>query len=63
VAVGVGVAIVLALRAVARTARLEQMPLEVGDHSAEEHALLSEHIVAYRLPLRWSPMDVYRLRS
>lgn len=49
VAVGIGVAIVLALRAVARTARLEEVPLESGDHSAEEHALLSEHIVAYRL--------------
>lgn len=49
VAVGIGVAIVLALRAVARTARIEQVPLETGDHSAEEHALLAEHIVAYRL--------------
>lgn len=49
VAVGIGVAIVLALRAVARTARLQQVPLEPGDHTAEEHALLAEHIVAYRL--------------
>ncbi|MCW2640745.1 MAG: sodium-independent anion transporter [Dactylosporangium sp.] len=49
VAVGIGVAMVLALRAVARSARLEQVPLEAGDHSAEEHALLAEHIVAYRL--------------
>ncbi|GAA3343199.1 SulP family inorganic anion transporter [Amorphoplanes nipponensis] len=49
VAVGIAVAIVLALRAVARTARIEQVPLEAGDHSAEEHALLAEHIVAYRL--------------
>ncbi|GAB1688624.1 SulP family inorganic anion transporter [Krasilnikovia sp. M28-CT-15] len=49
VAVGLGVAVVLALRAVARTARLEQVPLEPGDNSAEEHALLAEHIVAYRL--------------
>ncbi|GIJ51439.1 sulfate permease [Virgisporangium aliadipatigenens] len=49
VAVGLGVAVVLALRAVARTARLEQVPLEPGDHSAEEHQLLAEHIVAYRL--------------
>jgi SulP family sulfate permease len=49
VAVGIGVAVVLALRAVARTARLEQVPLEPGDHSAEEHQLLTEHIVAYRL--------------
>lgn len=49
VGVGVGVAVILALRDVARSARLEVVPLEAGDHSAEEHALLSEHIVAYRL--------------
>ncbi|MGC5306845.1 SulP family inorganic anion transporter [Micromonospora zamorensis] len=49
VAVGVGVAVVLALRAVARSARLEQVPLDPGEHSAEEYALLTEHIVAYRL--------------
>ncbi|MET8353385.1 MULTISPECIES: SulP family inorganic anion transporter [unclassified Micromonospora] len=49
VAVGVGVAVVLALRAVARSARLEQVPLDPEEHSAEEYALLSEHIVAYRL--------------
>jgi len=49
VGVGVGVAVVLALRAVARSARLDKVPLEAGDHTAEEHALLSEHIVAYRL--------------
>ncbi|MEU5939437.1 SulP family inorganic anion transporter [Micromonospora sp. NPDC047548] len=49
VAVGVGVAIVIALRAVARTARVERVPLDAGEHSAEEHALLADHIVAYRL--------------
>ncbi|MEH0840996.1 SulP family inorganic anion transporter [Micromonospora sp. CPCC 205711] len=49
VAVGIAVAVVLALRAVARSARLEQVPLDRGEHSAEEHALLAEHIVAYRL--------------
>ncbi|WP_250446172.1 SulP family inorganic anion transporter [Actinotalea sp. C106] len=48
VIIGIAVAALLALRAVARSARLEQVPLEVGDYSAEEHALLSEHIVAYR---------------
>jgi SulP family sulfate permease len=48
VAVGIGLAIVLALRAVARTAQLEQVPLEVGDHSAEEQRLFAQHIVAYR---------------
>ena len=49
VAVGVGVAVVLALRAVAASASLDEVPLETGDHSAAERALLSEHIVAYRL--------------
>jgi SulP family sulfate permease len=49
VAVGVGVAIVLALRAVAQSARLDEMPLDTGDHSDEERALLAQHIVAYRL--------------
>ncbi|RGC69882.1 C4-dicarboxylic acid transporter DauA [Micromonospora sp. MW-13] len=49
VAVGIAVAIVIALRAVARSAKLEQVPLDRGEHSAEEHALLDAHIVAYRL--------------
>ena len=49
VAVGVGVAVVLALRAIAASASLDEVPLETGDHSAAEHALLAEHIVAYRL--------------
>ena len=49
VAVGVAVAVVLALREVARSAQLESMPLDRGDHSEEEHALLAQHIVAYRL--------------
>lgn len=48
VAVGLGVAMVIALRAVARSARLEQVPLDTGDHSAEERRLLEAHIVAYR---------------
>ncbi|MGW2486159.1 SulP family inorganic anion transporter [Streptomyces sp. NPDC001606] len=49
VIIGLVVAGALALRAVAGQARLEQVPLDRGDHSAEEHALLAEHIVAYRL--------------
>jgi SulP family sulfate permease len=48
VAVGVGVAVVLALRTIARSARLDEVPLDGGDHSEEERALLAEHIVAYR---------------
>ncbi|KAB1149762.1 SulP family inorganic anion transporter [Streptomyces luteolifulvus] len=49
VIIGLMVAGTLALRAVAKQARLDQVPLDPGDHSAEEHALLAEHIVAYRI--------------
>ncbi|WP_406446921.1 SulP family inorganic anion transporter [Streptomyces sp. NBC_01613] len=49
VIIGLVVAGGLALRAVAIQARLDQVPLDRGDHSAEEHALLAEHIVAYRI--------------
>ncbi|WP_433605533.1 SulP family inorganic anion transporter [Prescottella agglutinans] len=49
VAVGVGFAAILALRAVAKSARIEQVPLESDDHMTEEHELLREHIVAYRI--------------
>ncbi|RSS13985.1 SulP family inorganic anion transporter [Streptomyces sp. WAC08401] len=49
VVIGLAVAGALALRAVAKQARLDQVPLDHGDHSAEEHALLAEHIVAYRI--------------
>ncbi|MFJ9865434.1 SulP family inorganic anion transporter [Streptomyces sp. NPDC101165] len=49
VILGLVVAGALALGAVARQARLDQMPLDRGDHTAEEHALLAEHIVAYRI--------------
>lgn len=52
VLIGLAVAGALALRAVAKQARLHQVPIAAdvsGDHSAEEHALLAEHIVAYRI--------------
>ncbi|RFU38101.1 SulP family inorganic anion transporter [Actinomadura logoneensis] len=49
VAVGVAVAVLLALRDVARTARLRPVPLQGGDHTAAEQSLLEDHIVAYRL--------------
>ncbi|BCJ58053.1 SulP family inorganic anion transporter [Micromonospora endophytica] len=64
VAVGVGVAVVVALRAVARAARLEQVPLDTGEHTAEEQALLAEHIVAYRLdgPLFFAAAHNFLLR-
>ncbi|MET9487339.1 SulP family inorganic anion transporter [Nocardia sp. NPDC006630] len=49
VAVGVGIAVLLAVRVIAKEARLHQVPLDDSDHLVEEHALLDEHIVAYRL--------------
>ena len=49
VALGVAIAVVLALRSVSRSAGAAQVPLDPSDHDGEEHALLSEHIVAYRI--------------
>ncbi|WP_112237516.1 SulP family inorganic anion transporter [Kribbella monticola] len=52
VLLGLIVAGALALRAVARSASVRQMPLHPdlpGDHTQEERALLDEHIVAYRI--------------
>lgn len=49
VVVGLGVAIVIALRSVARSASLEEVTLDHTDHSREERELLGQHIVAYRL--------------
>lgn len=52
VILGLLVAGALALRSVARSAQIRQMPLHPdlpGDHTAEERALLDEHIVAYRI--------------
>ena len=46
---GVAIAVVLALRSVSRSALLEQVPLDPADHDGEEHKLLAEHIVAYRI--------------
>ncbi|MDX6277976.1 MAG: sulfate permease, SulP family [Nocardioidaceae bacterium] len=49
VGVGIAIAILLALRSVAREAKLDTVAIEPGDYSTEEHSLLSEHIVAYRV--------------
>jgi SulP family sulfate permease len=52
VIIGLVIAGALALRAVARQARLDQVDFKPdlpGEHSDEEYELLSEHIVAYRL--------------
>lgn len=39
----------VALRQTARTARLDEVPLDEADHTHEEQDLLDQHIVAYRL--------------
>jgi sulfate permease, SulP family len=49
VLIGLVTAGFFALRQTARSARLEEMPLDEEDHSDEERSLLDEHIVAYRL--------------
>lgn len=46
---GLLIAGALALRSIARAARVEEVPLDPVDHHAEEHDLLAEHIVAYRI--------------
>lgn len=49
VLIGLVVAGFFALQQTARSAHLEEMPLDEADHGDEEQALLDEHIVAYRL--------------
>jgi SulP family sulfate permease len=49
VEIGIAVAVVLTLRKVARAATLTETPLPVELDDAEEHRLLDEHIVAYRI--------------
>ncbi|MER5743269.1 SulP family inorganic anion transporter [Streptomyces sp. NPDC002225] len=49
VIIGLAAAGALALRSVAGQARMDEIPLDHDDHNGEEHVLLAEHIVAYRL--------------
>jgi MFS superfamily sulfate permease-like transporter len=49
VVVGLVVAALYALRQVSKSARVNEMPLDIADHSEEEQALLNEHVIAYRL--------------
>ncbi|MDO8732634.1 MAG: SulP family inorganic anion transporter [Actinomycetota bacterium] len=49
VVVGLVVASLYALRQMSKSARLDEVPLDIADHSAEEQALLNEHVIAYRL--------------
>jgi SulP family sulfate permease len=49
VEIGVAAAAVLALRSVARTTAFTETPITFEVDDADEHALLAEHIVAYRI--------------
>ena len=49
VVVGLAIAGLYALREVARSAQVDELSLESSDYTAEEQALLDEHVVAYRL--------------
>jgi len=49
VILGLIVAGAFALQQMARSARMDEIELDHGDHTAEEQALFDEHIVAYRL--------------
>jgi SulP family sulfate permease len=49
VEIGVAVAALLALRSVARTTSLTETPVPVEIDDSDEHELLREHIVAYRI--------------
>lgn len=49
VVVGLVVAALYALRQVSQSAHVDEMPLDIADHSVEEQALLNEHVIAYRL--------------
>lgn len=49
VEIGVAAAAILALRNVARTTALTETPVDLEVDDAEEHELLREHIVAYRI--------------
>ncbi|MCW2857885.1 MAG: ychM 2 [Marmoricola sp.] len=70
VLIGLVIAGFFALRQTARTARIDEVPLEDGDvldhadHSAEERRLLDEHIVAYRIdgPLFFAAAHDFLLR-
>jgi len=49
VIIGLVIAGLYALNQVAKSARVDEIPLDGSDHTAEEQELLDEHVVAYRL--------------
>lgn len=48
VLIGLGVAVIVALRNYARISKVEELPLDTSDHEDEERALLDRHVIAYR---------------
>ncbi len=49
VIIGMAIAGIYALRQVAKSARIDEIPLDQSDHSDAEWELLKEHVVVYRL--------------
>jgi SulP family sulfate permease len=49
VIIGMAIAGIYALRQVAKSARIDEIPFDQSDHSDAEWELLKEHVVAYRL--------------
>jgi SulP family sulfate permease len=49
VVIGLAIASLYALKQLSASARVDEVPLDTSDHSADEQALLNEHVVAFRL--------------
>jgi len=49
VVIGMAIAGIYALRQVAKSARIDEIPFDQSDHSEAEWELLKQHVVAYRL--------------
>ena len=49
VVIGLAIAGLYALKQLSDSARVEKVPLDTSDHTADEQALLNEHVVAFRL--------------
>lgn len=49
VIVGMAIAALAALRQMSKSARIDELDLDTGDHSAEEQELLTQNVIAYRL--------------
>jgi MFS superfamily sulfate permease-like transporter len=49
VVIGLAIASLYALKQLSDSVRVDEVPLDTSDHSADEQALLNEHVVAFRL--------------